>query len=95
MQTQEIIKGRQLCETPDEDIKEYKVDGNMVIAVFYNAKQAAAYIKKFSAFAYTPNWYDQIGFANFNVNFNEIIAYSTYHPASSMIKMFENGLKNL
>lgn len=88
------IESEQLANTPSENIKYFEVEGNKVKAVFWNAKGAVAYIKKYSVFAFTPTWYDKIGFADFTVHYNEIHAYSNYHSTYSMIKMFENGLKN-
>lgn len=93
--TGKIIKGQQIEGTPAENIKEFEVDGNMVKAVFWKKEQAIDYINKYSCFDYSETWYDKIGFADFSVNDNVIVASSTYHPTDSMIKMFQNGLKHL
>lgn len=91
----QIVESKQLVETPSENIKHFEVKSTTVKAVFWNAKQSAEYVKKYSAFKFNPNWYDKVGFADFSIHGNEIHAISTYHTASTMISMFENGLRNL
>jgi len=91
--TIEIIESEQLVNTPCENIKRFEVDGNKVKAIFWNEKQAAEYIKKYSPFKFKPNWNDTIGFANFSVCGNEIHAQSTYHSKYTMIDMIKDGLK--
>ena len=93
--TVEIIEGEQFDDTPAVNIKQYEIDGNTVRAVFWKKEQAVDYIKKYSTFAYSPDWYDQIGFADFSVQENIILAHSTFHPVHILIKMFKDGLKYL
>jgi hypothetical protein len=94
MKTENIIESEQLINTPSENIKHFEINGNTVKAVFYSASDAARYIKEYSAFTFSPNWYDKIGFADFTIKRNIIEAHSTYHTTSSMIDMFKSGLKN-
>jgi hypothetical protein len=85
----EVLKS----EKQDELVKEYRVEGNAVFAVFFNKKDMIDYIKKNSSWVYKTNWYDKVGFCDFQIHGEcSIKAHSTYHPISSIIEMFENGL---
>lgn len=91
----EIADSDQMPDTPSANIKHFEVYSNKVVAVFWDAKQARDYIAEHSPFGITHRWHDKIGFADFSWKLSEkITAKSTYHPASSMIDMFKNGLKH-
>jgi ABC-type phosphate/phosphonate transport system ATPase subunit len=79
-----------------ETIKEFRKEGNKVIAVFYHKDYVNEYINKHSSMKNGKNWYDKIAFADFKKGEDPatIEAYSTYHSSNSLISMFENGLRN-
>ena len=90
----EIIESDQKENTPAQNVKRYKKVGNNLVAEFWSREQAISYIKENSPFKFSKNWHDVIGFANFSWDGEkEIIANSTYHSTSTLIEMYENGLK--
>jgi hypothetical protein len=78
-----------------ETIREYRIEGNKVTAVFFHPDYANDYIEKYSPMKNGKNWYDKVAFADFTKEdgSSTIEAYSNYHPSNVLISMFENGLK--
>lgn len=94
---QEIIPAEQIAGTPAENVKKYIIEGNIVHAEFWNASDAAKYMRKYATVNNGVNCINtKVAFADFEWTYGAktVKGSSTYHPTHSIIKMFEAGLKN-
>jgi hypothetical protein len=90
------VESNQNPGTLSENIKHFEVDGNNVVAVFWNEDQASKFADEFFSVNNGVGCkHMQMGFVNFTYRFNDRVeANSTYHSTTSMIRMFENSLGN-
>lgn len=77
-------------------ISRFECAGNKVRAVFFTKKDMINYIEKYSPFSYSDQWYDEIAFADFKIEADNVISSSsTYHSQKSIIRIFEKGLNRI